>query len=309
MAGMIEDDDIDFARYMRDTDPRAKMRPASSYWALVKERLAAGPTQRGTPMPWTKTEEKIRFRQHEVTVWAGVNSSGKSLLNGQVMMGFMRAGERCAIASFEMPPAETLGRMCRQASMGPKPTDAFQDAFRDWTDGKLWVYDHHGQIDPGHMLAVCRYVHEELKIRHLVIDSMMKVIRAEDDMNAQKAFVNDLCSIAQESGMHIHLIHHMRKGDGSGKPGSKDDIKGSGSITDQVDNVIVVWRNKLKEAAIQANKEVEDSADALMIVDKQRHGEWEGRIGLWFDRGSMQYVGSSGEHPSAYMPWTLKDVA
>ena len=31
--------------------------------------------------------------------------------------------------------------------------------------------------------------------------------------------------------------------------------------------------------------------DAMLIVDKQRNGAWEGRIALWFDSPSQQYRG------------------
>jgi hypothetical protein len=30
----------------------------------------------------------------------------------------------------------------------------------------------------------------------------------------------------------------------------------------------------------------------MLIVDKQRNGEWEGRIGLWFVPEALQYVES-----------------
>ncbi len=90
------------------------------------------------------------------------------------------------------------------------------------------------------------------------------------------------------------------------------DVKGSGSITDQVDNVVVVWRNKTKEQAMQVvvwrNKTKEQAMqaggsyqptdpDALLIIDKQRNGEFEGKVGLWFDRDSMQYLETSHQQP------------
>lgn len=302
MASVIREDDIDFGQYMAETEVRAKMRPASAYRDVVRQRFAIGIQHVGQSMPWGKTEDKIRFRKGEVTLWAGVNGSGKSLLQGQVTMGFMRANRRCAIASFEMKPETTLQRMCRQASQGEHPTDHFIDEFHDWTDGRLWLYDHRGRIDVGHMLAVCRFAHEQLQIDHLVIDSLMKVVRGEDDYNGQKDFVDALCSIAGDTGMHIHLVHHMRKGDGSNRPGGKDAIKGSGSITDQVDNVIVVWRNKAKEQAREDDDHVEEGKpDAMMIVEKQRNGEWEGAIGLWYHRASQQFLGSPTDHPTEFV--------
>ena len=83
-------------------------------------------------------------------------------------------------------------------------------------------------------------------------------------------------------------------------------MKGSGSITDQVDNVMTVWRNKKKEMLIDTGKatdEVLSQPDALLVCDKQRHFEWEGRIALWFDKSSFQYI----ERPNA-LPINLLEV-
>ncbi|OGO94414.1 MAG: hypothetical protein A3F10_02720 [Coxiella sp. RIFCSPHIGHO2_12_FULL_42_15] len=59
------------------------------------------------------------------------------------------------------------------------------------------------------------------------------------------------------------------------------DIKGTGSITDLADNVFTVWRNKNKEPS---------EPDAILQCDKQRNGEWEGKISLWFDSVSLHYL-------------------
>ena len=92
-----------------------------------------------------------------------------------------------------------------------------------------------------------RYCAKERGITHFFVDSLMKCVSGEDDYNGQKLFVDELTAIARDHGIHIHLVHHIRKpSDESHKP-SKYDYKGSGSITDQVDNVISVWRNKAKE--------------------------------------------------------------
>jgi twinkle protein len=43
--------------------------------------------------------------------------------------------------------------------------------------------------------------------------------------------------------------------------------------------VLTVWRNKRKESDPERHRH---EPDAMLICDKQRNGEWEGRIGLWF---------------------------
>jgi twinkle protein len=102
--------------------------------------------------------------------------------------------------------------------------------------------------------------------------------------------------------MHIHLIHHVRKGQDEKSAPNKFDLKGSGSITDQVDNVFIVWRNKAKALERQTNGVVDESNfDALLCCEKQRNGEWEGRFPLWFDENSQQYLEKYQGHLRHYL--------
>ena len=111
-------------------------------------------------------------------------------------------------------------------------------------------------------------------------------------------FLDALCTIARDTGMHIHLVAHSRKARDETQAPGKMDVKGSGSITDQVDNVVIWWRNKAKENAIQAGEPSDPSKpDALMLIDKQRNGEFEGKVAFWFDPESMQYLEHAGQHP------------
>ena len=164
------------------------------------------------------------------------------------------------------------------------------------TDASL--YDQQGTVTASQVCAVARYCAKALKVTHFFIDSLMKCVSGEDDYNGQKEFVDDLTSIGRDTGMHIHLVHHIRKPSSEANLPSKYDYKGSGSITDQVDNVISVWRNKDKEKKRQEGKPVPDGEpDAKLICDKQRNGEWEGVIGLWFDRNSQQFLAENGDEP------------
>ena len=126
----------------------------------------------------------------------------------------------------------------------------------------------------------------------------MKCVADEDDYNGQKRMVDELTAIARDYSIHLHLVHHIKKPANEDHKPTKYDYKGSGSITDQVDNVISVWRNKPKERDREAGKMViETEPDCLLICDKQRNGDWEGQIGLWFHRDSQQFVGAPGDAP------------
>lgn len=303
MASVIEPDDIDWNRYLVESDAKAKVRPASAYVDELQAYFAgSGDAMVGDLLPWMKAQDDVRLRPGEVSVWAGYNGQGKSLLLGFVILGLMRQRRRCLIASFEMKPGRTLNRMCRQASQGTNPSAEFIDQFAHWTDDRLWLYDHQGMVGLDRMLAVCRYAHDQLGMHHIVIDSLMKCVRGEDDYNGQKDFIDALTAIARDTDMHIHIVHHMRKGAKESDVPGKFDLKGSGSIADQVDNLFVVWRNKGKEQDLQEGKEVEElDPDSVLICDKQRNGEWEGRLKLWFHKPSMQYVEQPGQRAQMFV--------
>jgi len=47
--------------------------------------------------------------------------------------------------------------------------------------------------------------------------------------------------------------------------------------------------------------ETEGKSDALLICDKNRHGEWEGSIPLWYHAPSLQYTTDSRRIPIDFM--------
>ena len=75
---------------------------------------------------------------------------------------------------------------------------------------------------------MARYCAKELGIKHVFIDSLMKCVRGEDDFNGQKDFVDELCSLARDNQIHIHLVHHIRKLSSEAETPDKTDVKGSG---------------------------------------------------------------------------------
>lgn len=297
----IRNDTFDFRAYMEESEPQAKVLPAETWRDDLIDITKNGNQTSGAMLPWVKTHDKIRFRGGEVTLWQGANGHGKSQLLGMACLGFASQNERVCIASFEMTPKATLYRMMKQAAQNGNPSAEFVDQFLEWVNGKLWIYNQIGQASPEMLAAVIRYCVHKLNIKHIVIDSMMRVVMGEDDYNQQKDFVGKLCNLARDHNVHIHLVHHIRKlADESQVPG-KFDSKGSGAITDQVDQVLTVWRNKKKqrdvEKSLRSSGEVsldlKNEPDALLVCDKNRHGEWEGRITLWYHAQSLQYASDS----------------
>lgn len=274
---------------------------------VIDEFYPAPGVHLGYDAPWEKTHGKILFRPDELSVWTGINGHGKSQFLGQTILYAMIQGARVCIASLELKPKRLLTRLTRQSGAVVEPTPAYIHAIHKWYENKLWLFDLVGTAKSKRLLDVFLYARQRYNIDVFVIDSFMKLDIAEDDLRAQKKFIERLCDFKNQYGCHVHIIVHPRKGLDESQPPGKLDNKGTGAISDLADNCFSVWRNKEKEHIIQkqasgsmlTSKELEklNNSDCLWGCDKQRNGDWEGRFGFWFHSSSLQYLATSDQKP------------
>ena len=270
--------------------------------------FAFGREHNGEPLPWRKTESIFRFRPHELTVWAGFNGHGKTLVLSDIMANSITYhGAKWALASFEMPLLRLAERFAIQCAGSHKPSPDYVRSLLTWTDNQIWVFDELDSVRPERVYAFCQMAFQHLGVDHVVIDSLVKCGVSTKDNDPQKHFVDGLQRIAKHYGGHIHLVHHLRKGDDEETIPNKQDLKGAGEIGDLADNVILVHRNKRKEHQALNGKADDTDPDARLIVEKQRHFEWTGSIALWFEPGALRYLGNYGERRKWYGP-TLHDM-
>jgi twinkle protein len=287
---VLAPDEIDFAHYLSQTDAEEKVRPAADYLDEVMHALRPAHEQTDIPkLPFANAY--LYFPPGEVTLWGGFNGSGKSMLQGQVLCEYALNGDGVCIASFEMKPAKTLARMAKQMLREANPSKERVQGFLNNSKGNLWLYDQQGTVRPERMIAVVKHCAEKLKVKHIAIDSLMKCVKGTDDYNGQKDFVDQLTVAARDYGVHIHLVVHLKKGEGDERMPTRLDISGTAAISDLVDNVILVWRNKKKERDTEAKKMVnETDPDSVLIVDKNRNGDWEGRVKLYYEKHCLRFT-------------------
>lgn len=297
----LEPDDIDFEAYLHATESAQKVKRAEIYLDDIVQDVINPKKEKIITLPWDKTQHDFAFRPGEVTIYAGSNGSGKSLITGQIALHLIRQHQKVCIASFEMKPKRSLERMLRQFSCEnihkPRYMDKdkyireITDRLKNFSRDHLWFYDQQGTTSAKTVISVARYCAMKLEVNHFFIDSLMKCVQGEDDYNGQKWFVDELCALARDHNIHIHLVHHIRKLTNEEATPNKHDIKGTGAIADQVDNVFMVWRNKKKEHDASKGNHVDPmSYDAMIMCEKQRNGEMEDWYSLWFHKDSQQYV-------------------
>jgi len=320
---------IEFQNYFnnaRSLDPE-ELVAFSNYQELVKDRFLNnsfenngisidGKSAYGYTLPWDKTWGDLLLRPSELSVWTGTNGHGKSLLLGYLMLNCIKQGARVCIASLEMKPVDLSTRLIRQFTGLQSPSKEYISFAYEWLSSKLFLFNHVGNINGEAMLDVFKYANHRYGVDVFLIDSLMKCGISDEDWAAQKSFVDKLCDFKNDNDCHIHLVTHPRKGMREGEIKDKMDVKGSGGITDLADNVFSVFRIKSKEQELiellkqnpQDLGEIEklkQKPDVLVDCSKQRNGEWDGRISLWFDKLSFQYLGGYSQKVSALVDFSV----
>ena len=156
---LIKPEEVDVDKYLHATDLTNKVREVSHLLDELRDEIANPVKEVTQTMPWPKTESSFRFRPGEVTLYAGSNGGGKSLITGQIALGLIKQNQKICIQSFEMKPKRTLYRMLRQFAgeniefpkfvSKEKYMGKLLDRFHKFAGNKLWLYDQQGTVKIG----------------------------------------------------------------------------------------------------------------------------------------------------------------
>lgn len=248
----------------------------------------SNPTERtGATLPWAKTHSLFRIRPKETTVWAGARGSWKTMALSDIALNLaMVHRELVVFDSREMPHGRQLRRIARQALVNQSPghlelADFLADLGENFT---LRDIDKPEGIVP--TLAAMKHAAEVLGARHYILDNLSCVIPVggKDSDRLAFDFISRAADLSRRSGIHLHFVAHIRKPPaGSHSAPNGYEIRGTGALGDLVDNIVMFDRDKRED------RNPEES-ELTLVVDKQRHGDWEGMIRLWFDRRCLRFV-------------------
>lgn len=269
-----------------------------------------------------------KIRPGELTVWTGIEKSGKTTLLGYVMCALMAQGERALIASFEIKAAKTLKKLSRQIFGGlirdpallekcssDEERAACNESFRDraqetfqWMCPRLWLYDHTGIGQWRQLADDIRWARRRHGITQFVVDNFMRLGIVKDDYAQQADAITMFSQLAMDLDCHIHMVVHQNKTEGKRESQGKRSVAGAFEIIANAHNIVEVWRDvakgekvseafEKKKAGTLSFKDFEDEIAALndipdgkFILHAQRDGEHQnGSKYLWFHWQSQQY--------------------
>ncbi len=249
----------------------------------------------GYTVPYPKLKDKLHFRPAELTLWSGASGAGKSQLLSDCIPHWIAQKSRLCLASLEMKGEQSLRRLTKQTGGLEQPTKETIERILHFLDEGLILYEHVGKSSVDTLLEVFDYCRARYGCDQFIIDSLMRLGIASDDYARQEQAVYKMVDWAVLNSVHIHLVAHARKSGLDKDIPSTEDIKGASEIGANAFNIITIWRNRPLEDKIFAASLAQEKADlakrpgVIMNIAKQRSGDFEGKIGLWFDPQTYRY--------------------
>lgn len=257
------------------------------------------------------------FRPGEVSIWSGMNSSGKSTFLGQLLLEAVDQGQAVCAYSGELPDRvfrywlelqavgprglETINQEPNGVVYRPQP--GLQKLVRDWYRDKLFLYQGGSMKKVGQLTEVFVSAAREYSCRVFLLDNLTMTVsrlQARDQYRAQRELILDMVGFARENGAHVHIVVHPRK-TVSVSQLTKNDIGGSGDITNLADNVLVLARPRPKGN----HKGEADWAAQLTVLKNRFGGRQDEDVFLNFDPASKRFYPMEGNPEDRVYAWAL----
>lgn len=213
----------------------------------VRERLNPNSEEVGTPffLPCVN----FKFRPHEITVWYGSTSHGKSSVLSDQICYAASLGKKSFVASFEQDSPMTVAGMLTQYTADPEfgLSDHFVEGYKHLMERVLF-FDSMLRANPKEICSTIVLAHKQLAVEEAVIDNVMTLEVDRQDNTAQANVADGFRVIAAQYPIHLHLVMHPRKppSQEASKPPSIADIMGASEWSAMAHNIICVWRDVAK---------------------------------------------------------------
>lgn len=248
----------------------------------------------------------------ELTIISGSNSSGKSSWLNTLTLNAIQQGYKCALWSGELRP-DVLKTWIQMVAAGKKylrqanngqywyVSNELSTKIDEWLDGKFFLYNNDysnkwEQIfnDMKELLAA--------GVRIFILDNLFSLdidVFSGDSNKQQKELSNLLSDFAKKNNVHIILVAHPRKTTTFIR---KNDISGSGNITDAADNIFIIHRvnNDFKKTGgdffgMDQIKNFFCFGNVLEVVKNRMMGVQDFLCGMFYEIESRRFKNTNEE--------------
>jgi replicative DNA helicase len=268
------------------------------------------------------------FNGGDLVIIAARPAMGKTALVLNMALKNIEAGKGVVIFSLEMPSSQLMLRLLaaktsiplqdlRKGSMNDQQWSTLTSAFDDLNTKKLWV-DDNGSLNINQLRARVRKLaqNKDNNVSMIVIDylQLMQGTGTKDRHQEVSEISRGLKMLAREIGIPIIALSQLNRGLES-RPDKRpmlSDIRESGSIEQDADIIMFVYRDDVYKERDELRKEKEakdrgeqytstfvnkPEEDAELIIGKQRNGP-TGTVKLIFQKMLTRFVDKEqGEAP------------
>ena len=259
-------------------------------------------------------DKKVKgFALGELSVWSGSNASAKSTFLNEMAIESVNQGYKVAIYSGELTPPRLLKWIIMQCA-GKK--NMFYDRVKDnwyvdneykkiiksWLKGKLFIYNNDLGNKASNIIEQLKLCIQKNDIKVLILDNLMSMDLknlGDNKYETQSLLVQKLSALAKELNIHIHFVCHPRKATSFLR---KEDIAGTGDLTNIADNVYIMHRvnEDFKVRTKEMFKWKEDNpiyqfTNILEICKNREFGWQDEMIGMYFERESKRLLNFQNE--------------
>lgn len=252
----------------------------------------------------------------ELSVWTGANASGKSTFLGQLVIEAIDQGFGVCAYSGELSSQRFRNwielQMAGKDNLVyeynpilerdmPKVSKQNKARMRSWYYDKLFLHDSFGSTKNTELLKVFEYAVKRYDCKMFLVDNLMTTFYdggERDYYRQQSVFVGQLIDFANRYNVHINLVAHPRKQFGDIQ---KNDISGTGDITNRADNVFAMARvDKSVDKKGNPVDEFYDFDNKISILKNRMYGVQDITIPLLFDKNSKRMYRTSYEGNKEY---------
>ena len=260
----------------------------------------------------------LGFILGEISIVSGLNGSGKSSWLNCISLNAVQRGFKVAMFSGELMK-EKVKTWLNQVAAGrefvkkvygyddfyyvPKDVTEKIDA---WTKDKIFLYDNKYGRNWSRLLESIRGVVEQRGVNLLILDNLMTLDLDAfngDKNEKQSSFVNSLADLAKQANIHIILVAHPRK---SLTFLRREDIGGSGDITNLADNVYIIHRcNKdfekrapefLGQDVVNKITQYDGFSNVVEVCKNRFVGSVDNIFGYYYELETKRFMQSKTEH-------------
>lgn len=250
------------------------------------------------------------FVEGEVSVWSGLNGSGKSNFLMQQILEYGVQGYVTMLFSGEMTDTSIKSALIRMTA-GKELLKASKDelfwylddkkterTIMSWLDKKMYLYNNEYTMDADEVINAIRYIVTK-GVKVIILDNLMTLnlrVYDRDKYEAQSMFVKELAKLAKQLKIHIHVVMHPRKVQGFLR---KDDISGSADLTNACDNVFIIHRvnqdfkNRVTDTYDKrTTDELLKYGNVIEVCKNRRHGIQDYLVGIHYEKETRKYLPS-----------------